>query len=151
MEYPTYDSKPASHNPIFDGAKELAEYDRNLRMRGVGPSQGKELDAPNVAEPGVKSIDVGASDFRPGPKDPLKAYNDRIEQEIETRFVEAGERSKRYSEELKAQVLRNDELFQSWRSPNDFGARLEMAEQIRKQEQQEPKEHKKGWFKYMPW
>lgn len=151
MEYPAYESKHASQNSIYDGAREITDYDRNLKMRGLGHAEGKELDAPNLAVPRDRSIDIGATDFRPAPKDPLKAYNDMLDKRADTLLIEGAERSMRYSEELKAQALRNDEMFKSWRSPSDIGARLDMAEQIRKPEQQERKEHKKGWFKYMPW
>lgn len=89
MEHPAYEGRPASQNSIFADARAVADYDRNLKMRGLGPAEGKELDAPNLAVPRDKSIDIGA--------------------------------------------------------------RLDMAVQIRKPEQQERKEHKKGWFKYMPW
>lgn len=151
MDYPIYDSKQASQSSIFDGARELADYDRNLKVRGLGASGDKEFGAPNLAVPRDQSIDIGASDFRPASNNPLKAYNDMLDKRADTLLIEGVERSLRYAEEIRADSLRHDEMFKSWRSPSDIRARLEMAEQIRKQEQQERKEHKKGWFKYMPW
>lgn len=151
MEYPTYESKPASHNSMFDGAKEVAEYDRNLRMRALGAAESRGLDAPNVALSGVKSIDAGASDFRLGSKDAFSAYNDRKDQEAETRLIDGAERSRRYAEELQAQRLEREGQFRPGWLQEDLRARIEMAERIRMQEQQERKEHKKSWSKYMPW